>query len=439
MIKSLRRRFILVTMLSTFTVLSVIICALNIASFAGVYSRNDAILSFLAGNDGRFPDEYINPGDDKRFNPNMEKPKTEKPDMRLGDDFSGKDMHFTREMPYETRFFSVNLDSEGKVISYDTGKIYAVKDDEVKEYANGAFKSFQRYKRLRGTDNAYRYLIKETDNGYMIVFTDISRDIQNAKRVLIYSLIISIIGLAAVYVLVYFFSKKVFKPIEESYQKQKRFITDASHELKTPLAIIAANADVIEIESGESEWTRSIKNQVVRTTSLVENMVELSRLDEGSNLLFEDMDLSAALTETTEAYYAPAETKGIKIVADVDDAIKIRADEAKIRQMIGLLLDNAVKYSVKEPESIIEVSLKKKASKALIKISNPAEGLDIKNYDVLFDRFYRPDSSRNSKVGGSGIGLSVVKSIAEAHSYKATAYSKDAKIITFEIKDIKTI
>ncbi len=136
---------------------------------------------------------------------------------------------------------------------------------------------------------------------------------------------------------------------------------------------------------------------------LAEDEVELSRLDEGSNLLFEDMDLSAALTETTESYYAPAETKGIKIVADVDDAIKIRADEAKIRQMIGLLLDNAVKYSVKDPESIIEVSLKKKASKALIKISNPAEGLYIKNYDVLFDRFYRPDSSRNSKVGGSGI------------------------------------
>ena len=129
---------------------------------------------------------------------------------------------------------------------------------------------------MRGTNNDYRYLLKQTDSGYLIIFTDISRDIQNAERILLYSVIISIAGLAAVYVLVYFFSKKVFKPVEESYQKQKRFITDASHELKTPLAIIAANADVIEMEAGESEWSKSIKNQVGRMSSLVENMVEFS-------------------------------------------------------------------------------------------------------------------------------------------------------------------
>ena len=252
-------------------------------------------------------------------------------------------------------------------------------------------------------------------------------------------MIISVVGLAAVYVLVYFFSKKVFKPIEESYQKQKRFITDASHELKTPLAIIAANADVIEIESGESEWSKSIKKQVGRMSSLVENMVELTRLDEGTNLVFEEMDLSAAITETAEAYNALSETKGLKINVNVENGIRVKGDEAKLRQMVGLLLDNAIKYSVKESNSCIEVSLKKKSGKAALSVSNPAEGLNIQNYDVLFDRFYRPDSSRNSKEGGSGIGLSVVKSIAEAHSYKASAYSKDGKTITFEIKDIKYI
>ncbi|MCR4648441.1 MAG: HAMP domain-containing histidine kinase [Lachnospiraceae bacterium] len=437
MIKILRRRFILVTMISTFAVLSVIIGALNIASFTGINNRNDAVLAFLAGNDGRFPDEYMIPPEDKTFGFDSEKPELKKPEMPANDDFSRENRHFTREMPYETRFFSVNLDYDGRIITYDTGMIFAVDDEEVSEYAESAFYSFQRFKKVRGTNNAYRYLLKQTDSGYRIIFTDISRDIQNAKRVLLYSLIISIIGLAAVYVLVYFFSKKVFKPIEESYQKQKRFITDASHELKTPLAIIAANADVIEMEAGESEWSKSIKNQVGRMSSLVENMVELTRLDEGSNLLFEDMDLSTAIKETAETYNALSETKGLTINVNVESGIKVKGDEAKLRQMAGLLLDNAIKYSVKDESRRIEVSLKKKSGKAVLKISNPAEGLSIQNYDVLFDRFYRPDSSRNSKEGGSGIGLSVVKSIAEAHSYKASAYSKDAKIITFEIKDIK--
>ena len=439
MIKTLRRKFILVAMLSTFAVLSVIIGVLNIASFVGINNRNDAVLSFLAGNDGRFPDEYMIPQEDKPFGFDSEKPELKKPEMPVNNDFLYGNRHFTREMPYETRFFSVILDSDGSIVSYDTGMIFAVNDEEVKEYAESAFNSFRRFKKAHGTNNAYRYLIKETAGGYLIIFTDISRDIQNAKRVLLYSVIISIAGLAAVYVLVYFFSKKVFKPIEESYQKQKRFITDASHELKTPLAIIAANADVIEIEAGESEWSRSIKKQVGRMSSLVENMVELTRLDEGSNLLFENVELSNAVTETVEAYNAPAETKGVTINTDIENGIRVKGDEAKLRQMVGLLLDNAIKYSVKDESSRIEVSLKKKTGKAVLKISNPAEGLNIQNYDVLFDRFYRPDSSRNSKEGGSGIGLSVVKSIAEAHSYKSSAYSKDGKIITFEIKDIKYI
>ena len=439
MIKILRRRFILVTMISTFAVLSVIIGALNIASFTGINNRNDAVLSFLAGNDGHFPDEYMIPQEDKPIGFDSEKTELKKPEMPVNDDFLHGNKHFTREMPYETRFFSVNLDYDGNIISYDTGMIFAVNNEEVKEYAESAFNSFKRLKKVRGTNNAYRYLLKQTDSGYQIIFTDISRDIQNAKRVLFYSLIISIIGLAAVYVLVYFFSKKVFKPIEESYQKQKRFITDASHELKTPLAIIAANADVIEMEEGESEWSKSIKNQVGRMSSLVENMVELTRLDEGSNLLFEDLDLSTAVKETAEAYNALSETKGLTINVNVESGIKVKGDEAKLRQLVSLLLDNAIKYSVKDESRGIEVSLKKKSGKAVLKISNPAEGLSIQNYDVLFDRFYRPDSSRNSKEGGTGIGLSVVKSIAEAHSYKVSAYSKDAKIITFEIKDIKYI
>ena len=122
------------------------------------------------------------------------------------------------------------------------------------------------------------------------------------------------------------------------------------------------------MEEGESEWSKSIKNQVGRMSSLVENMVELTRLDEGSNLLFEDLDLSTAVKETAEAYNALSETKGLTINVNVESGIKVKGDEAKLRQLVSLLLDNAIKYSVKDESSRIEVSLKKKTGKAVLKI-----------------------------------------------------------------------
>ena len=467
MIKKLRRQFILVTMLSTFAVLAVIIGALNIANYVSMNASADALLDILVENDGQFPDFFMGrrvefgeqerrtppgrdgeeqppelPGNGDEQMPELPGDGNEQPPALPGDEknqfFGERRQDFSNETPYETRFFSVKYSATAEEqYSLYLGRIASVSEDDAKEYAQNVIRSFRKIGKMRGYYGNYRYRIKPDENGgRLVVFLDLSKERNNFYKVLRYSLILSGVGLLAVFVLVWFFSKKVFKPVEESDRKQKRFITDASHELKTPLTIISANVEVMEMESEESEWSRSIKKQVKRMTSLVEQMVTLSRLDESSELEMADFSLSDAVRETAEAYLPVTERNNQEYIIDVKEGIRYHGDEKKIRQMVGLLIENATKYTA-VPEGCekgtIKVSLQGKGKKNKITVWNTTEAMEAGNKEQLFERFYRPDESRNSKKGGSGIGLSIVKSIADAHKGKVSAASPDGKSMQFEV------
>ena len=278
MINKLRKQFILVTMISSISVLTIIISALNIFNYVSVIKRNDDILHILSDNEGNFPEEFmVNPGPGP------------------GNDFPFN--QFSREMPFETRFFSVGINYEGNAFVADTSRIFAINEDEVKEYAEQVFDKYEKTSRSIGIKNKYRYMISKNAFGYNVLFVDMSKELNDARRVFFYSTSISILGLLCVFILVCVLSKKVFKPVEESYEKQKRFITDASHELKTPLTIIEADNEVLEMENGESEWSKSISNQVKRMTSLVEKMVTLSKMDEGDSLDIRKISLSETMED----------------------------------------------------------------------------------------------------------------------------------------------
>ena len=243
---------------------------------------------------------------------------------------------------------------------------------------------------------------------------------------------VSLLGLAAVLVLVVIFSRMVFRPVEESIQKQKRFITDASHELKTPLTIIDANTEVLEMESGESQWTKSTRKQIQRLTGLVQQLVTLSRLDEEKGVQdIAEFNLSEAIADSVQPYEALAQTKGKNLVLEIEKNIFYAGDEKSVRQLTGILMDNAVKYSSEKGN--IRLILKKKGKKILLEVYNDADELPQGKLDVLFERFYRLDSSRNSGTGGSGIGLSVAKAIVQAHKGKITAENKNGKGLTITI------
>lgn len=417
MIRDLRKKFILVAMLSTMLVLTAIMGVVNFSNYREMLDRADEMTALLEQNDGKFPEE-----------PSWhEQDDTETPPAKPENDEKDKS-RFSVETPFETRYFTVTVDENGEVTDCDLDRIAAVDEETAEEYTQTA----QQKNKTTGFQGIYRYRVTETEDGAKYVFLDCRREISNFRTVLVTTISVSLLGLAAVFVLVVIFSRMVFRPVEESIQKQKRFITDASHELKTPLTIIDANIEVMEMESGESQWTKSTRKQIQRLSGLVQQLVTLSRLDEEKGLEEKcEFNLSEAVSECVQPYESLAQTREKNLTLNIEEDITYTGDERSIRRLAGILMDNAVKYSSENGN--ITLTLKKKGKKIFLEVYNDADDLPQGKLDVLFERFYRLDSSRNSGTGGSGIGLSVAKAIVQAHKGKITAENKNGRGLTITV------
>ena len=354
-------------------------------------------------------------------------------DPEDGKEESGKEeeedirQNMSPETPFETRYFSVKLNTDGIVTGTNTAKVVAVDDALAERYA----KKILAEKKECGYISTYRYMRSETDNGYICVFIDANRELESFHSFLLASLIISALGILAVLLLVILLSETALKPIIESYEKQKRFITDAGHEMKTPLTVISANAEIIELENGESQWISGIKSQVAKLASLTEKLVILSKMEEGAKLEMNGFSLSEALFDTCNQYESISMSRGVRFNLSIGENITMVGNEGEIRRCVSLLLDNAFRYVDEGGE--VEVRAQRFAGGVEIGISNTTEGVDKGSLDRWFDRFYRTDLSRNSATGGSGIGLSVVKAIVLAHGGAVKAFSPDGVKVEFTI------
>lgn len=406
MIKKLRIKLIAVSMVSLFTVLFIIAGTINLMNYIGVVKDADSILTVLAENNGVFPKSENPPGG--KFSPDH--------DLR------------SPELPYESRYFSVLLDSSGSVISVDTGKIAAVDTSSAIEYAEKAMAKSG----SNGFIGNYRYTKQVSETETRVIFLDCFRGISTFRSFLLTSIGVSFFGMLAVFILMVLLSEKIVKPISDSYEKQKQFITDAGHEIKTPLTIIDADAEILEMDYGENEWLKDIKSQVKRLTSLTEDLTLLSRMEEEKGLSeMIDFPLSDVVSETAQPFQAPAKTQNKTFSAEIEPMLSFCGNEKAIRQLVSILLDNALKYS---PDGgNISISLKKQNKSISLKVYNTAQNVDTKNLDRLFDRFYRGDKSRSSETRGYGIGLSVAKAIVTSHKGKIAASSKDGNSLTITV------
>lgn len=430
MIRRLRRKFIIVAMCSMLAVLAVMVCIMNVSSYRSMVARADRILQMLADNGGHFPTDLHDNMRDKNMRPDKSPNGQFFPRDILAEDRA----FISEETPYDTRFFSVKLDPDGSVVSVDTGRITAVKTEDAITYAREIYAKGK----TKGFLDGYRFINQVTEDGdyNRIIFVDCGKELDSFHRLLRNSAGASLLGTFAVFVLVLIFSKRVFKPVEESYVKQKRFITDASHELKTPLTIISANVDLLEMEGEESQWTQSIRNQVSRLRHLTEQMVTLSRLEEEEKPVLEKCDLSDIVAEITENFEPLAMSKGKQLTKEITEGLTCMAEKEKLGQLVSLLLDNALKYASEKGAIRVTLTPAKKGGRSCLSVWNTVgeeSGIQAGNQDVLFERFYRTDSSRNSGTGGSGIGLSVVKAIVERYGGKITAKSEDGKSIAFQV------
>ena len=393
MIRKLRAKLIIASLLSLLLVLSVIIGVAGVLNYTSLVSDADSVLAILRENDGTFP---------------------------LGDPPGGKDRfregrRFSPELPYESRYFTVFLSESGSVISVNTGKIAAVDTSTAIDYAAEAVASGA----ARGFADDYRFTVYASGEETHVVFLDCGRELGSFRSFLATSAAVSAAGLLAVTLLLFFFSGRIVKPFSENYEKQKRFITDAGHELKTPLTIIDADAEVLEMDLGENEWLGDIRTQTKRLAELTNSLILLSRMEKI------EFPLSDVVEETVETFQALARTRGKTLSSRVQPMLSMNGDEKAIRQLLTILLDNAVKYA--DEGGRIEAVLEKQKNTLRLSVFNTAESVSRESLSHLFDRFYRADASRNSGTGGYGLGLSIASAVVAAHRGKISASSPDGK------------
>ena len=400
-ISRLRFKLIAVSMAVTLLILGLIVGGINYINFKKVIDNADTTINYLTNN-------Y-----------NTEEARPSPPDRDWDDnwdDYGHFDDGISPEVKFESRYFVVSFDSEGNVASSDTKHIFAISDEDSIKIAKKIYEGSSD----RGFYRNFRYA-KISLNGYNAVMClDVYNGLSSANYFLIVSLSASFIGWITVFIIVLAFSKRIVAPVSKSYERQKRFISDAGHEIKTPLAIIEADIGVMEINDGENEWLDDIKTQVRRLAKLTNDLIHLSKLDEGKDSLkFIDFSVSDLAKETVTSFSGLATINNKKLEANIKPNLTLKGDAESIRELLTILLDNAIKYSTGDGNISLEV--KKKNGHIVIEASNSAKNLTKENAEHLFDRFYRADESRNSETGGHGIGLSMAKAIVEAHKGKISA------------------
>ena len=402
MFKSLRRKFVTTAVGSVAVVIAILAIALNFINFNKLEERIDTTL--------------------------LDASKSQALIKIFAED--GDDLVITKNSSSATEYngFSIaKVDNNGRIIkAYRDDSLIADQDAlQIKVIeALGKGKS-------SGFIGSYRFLKVETDVGNLILFLNCQRELDSYESFVKNSVLISIGVIISVLVLIILVSKRVIAPIQETYLKQKQFITGASHELKTPLAIISSNADVLEMMNGDSKWTTNIHNQVDRLTSLVNSLVVFSRMEEKDTVERTNFDLTETLKSRIEDFNELANFQKKYIVTDIDENLNYYGEKESIIQLMDILLENAIKYAPED--SNIWVKLNKNRKYATLKVSNKANVVK-GDLSKVFDRFYRLDESRNSSIKGYGIGLSMAQLIAEKHKETIQAYAPEDGIFKIEMR-----
>lgn len=404
MIKRLRKRFILICTLSFLAVFVIMVTAIYVTNTIRQNRRLDFIADIISEN-GSFPKQK-----DTSFSFSNSLP-----------DFINNDTPFT------TRFYTVSLDENGLYQSSSTEFVSDISETDAEHSAEEVLKKGK----SRGWYGDFRYKVYEKDGNKQIIFISGKNHRFSSNEFMKSTIRIFGIGSLAVLALIIILSKFAMRPTAESYQKQKQFVTDASHELKTPLTLILTNIDIAESELGQNEWLDDIRSEGERMSKLVNRLVTLSRMDEEKALgSFNEFDLSGTVSDTVSEFTELASIYGKNLTADIDKGIKYHGDESEIRQLTAILLDNAVKYC-DEGGSIKAVLSQKKYP--ILTVTNSYKKVDNIKLDRLFDRFYREDTARTAG-SGFGIGLSIAQSITEHHKGSIKAVKADEGVIGFIVK-----
>ncbi|MCM1261513.1 MAG: HAMP domain-containing histidine kinase [Butyrivibrio sp.] len=459
MIKKLRIKFIILSTVSLILLLAIIVISGSILNYRELVANADMVITKIAGNEGP-PVRMLPP--EKRDLPeggglvwseksvqNDEVDWNEKfgwsdeADWNEGFDWNDESdwrkgfmggRKLSPEIMYEARFFTAVVSSENDILSVNTENIAMIDDEEAADYAELALNG----RAARGFINDFRYIKVHNMNDTCVIFLDCGRNLGTFRNSVLINCIISLMGLLFISVIIIIFSKKIVSPVAESYEKQKQFISVAGHEIKTPITIIDADAEILSMEIGDdNEWLQDICAQTRRMGALTENLLQLSRMDENrQQFTMIDFPISDVVSETVQSFQTLAKSKGRNIEAKITSMLSYNGDEESIRHVAGIILDNAIKYTKENEDGSCDdiiLKLEKKNHSIVLCVSNHSEKVSDEQLRQFFDRFYRTEQSRDSEKGGYGLGLAIAKSIVEAHKGKIIASMPDVETIQITV------
>ncbi|NOU66859.1 GHKL domain-containing protein [Paenibacillus sp. LMG 31461] len=286
--------------------------------------------------------------------------------------------------------------------------------------------------------NQWAYMVQKNDTGYIVVYLDVT-----AQKTILTNLVYTFTLVGLVMLIVIFFTSRYFAnrsiaPVREAFQKQKQFIADASHELKTPLAVINTNADVLlgnsdETIESQSKWLYRIKSETERMKTLTNDLLYLTEMDDTrAGILYSEFNVSESVESVLLTMEAVVFEKDITLDYEIQPDLSLYGNSEQIKQVVMILMDNAIKYT--PPKGAISLTFKKHHSDTLLTVTNTGEGISPEHVERIFDRFYRADPSRSRKHGGYGLGLAIAKSIVEQHKGKIHAKSVPQETTSFYVQ-----
>ncbi|MCY7218180.1 sensor histidine kinase [Streptococcus cristatus] len=402
MFRKLRVRFILIASVAVTGILFFLVGALNSVRFLQTTGEIQAVLNILSDNQGEFPSVQATA-------------------QALDND------RISIDTIYQYRYFSAVFNEDGTVYSSNLNNISNLSQEQALKSAKSVVKQHRKNGIFTIGGQYYSYQVTRgaKTKRYLAVVLDSTKYLEDRNdflwvsiRSALYSVIFFIVVISVV-------SSWAIRPYVRNYEKQKRFITNAGHELKTPLAIISANTELQELMTGENEWTESTKDQVNRLSNLINQMVSLARLEEQPDIALVDVDFSSLVQKAAQDFKSVAEKAGKDYHIRVQDDIHVKASQDELYELISILIDNACKYCDEDGQIFVTLTKAKRRKRARLIVSNSyADGKNV-DYSRFFDRFYREDESHNHKQAGYGIGLSMAESLVNLFKGKiAASYKK---------------
>lgn len=395
MIRKLKKEFIFTAMIGVSIVLIALLGTLNAINIHTIYGEIKETLLLLSESvDKKFSD-FEDIEEDFSFTDFLEDPKNR------------------QDMILSSNFFVVRMDADGKPIYVNTKQITSLTENEAIHLAV----KVQAHKTPLGTYGRYRFHITNIGGIKTIVFLDISEEIVSFLRILLLSLGLGIVCWGLMLILAIKLSNKAISPVAASIETQKQFITNASHELKTPVSVILSNVEALELYTSQTKWSNNIKNQSLHLTKMVQDLLTLSKMDEKAlTVNTEDIPVSDLLQTELNAYQTRINSKNITLYCDLDDNIWGVADRDQLEKLFAILIDNAITYANKN--GTIWVRLNERKQHFVFEIENTCDVLPDVPPEKLFERFYRADKTRHYGEGTCGIGLSIAKAIVDSHNGK---------------------